>query len=609
MGRQRQTKDRLYITASEWKAEGGGHRGRLQNADTVYQRLPFHCCAISFQPVEDPVCSSDGTVFDIINAVPYIQKFKKHPVTGEPLQLSDLVRLHFHKNTDGEYACPVLGKVFNDNTHIVAVKSTGNLYCWEALNELCLKPKNFKDLLTDEPFTRKDIIHIQDPLNLSKRTVSEFDHVKHSRSIEDEETKAAREADPMFGIKNVDEDTKRALAALGTEEAAAAFASGGGGKKAQAERALAEAKAKKSAVTLSSAQGTPSGTPSHNQLLTAEPFDPLKNVSFKPGTVTWNTDTRPSQDQKLDPNNKKKVPPPYSHKFITSNITTGAATHSFTSTAMSVATKNERIRVLQQLKPTKKGYIRMHTNHGDINLELHCDVVPKTCENFIALAENGYYDGTIFHRCIKNFMIQGGDPTGTGKGGSSIFGPTFEDEFNPKLKHEGRGQLAMANSGKNTNGSQFYILFKSAHHLDFKHTVFGRVVGGFDVLTSMEKVECDDDDRPREEIKITGMSVFVNPYKDMLEEEKKEEERKNKVSGVDKGSGVTSRSVGEFGAWVNGGSVEGGSVGKYLKTSTTAAAATAGGGGDSKGDKSGGSMEAPAAKKAKTAQLANFDGW
>ena len=123
-------------------------------------------------------------------------------------------------------------------------------------------------------------------------------------------------------------------------------------------------------------------------------------------------------------------------------------------------------------------YLRLHTSLGDLNLELHCDLAPRTCENFLALAEGGYYDGTTFHRSIKNFMAQGGDPTGTGTGGASVFGAKFRDEIDSRLLHTGRGVLAMANSGPNTNGSQFYILYKSARHLDHKHTVFGRVVGG-----------------------------------------------------------------------------------------------------------------------------------
>jgi peptidyl-prolyl cis-trans isomerase-like protein 2 len=127
--------------------------------------------------------------------------------------------------------------------------------------------------------------------------------------------------------------------------------------------------------------------------------------------------------------------------------------------------------------PKKKGYVRLHTTHGDVNIELHCDLAPRTCENFITLCVAEYYDGVSFHRSIKNFMVQGGDPTGTGSGGQCIWGEKFKDEICDKLQHTGRGVVSMANSGPGTNGSQFFILYKSARHLDGKHSVFGTVVG------------------------------------------------------------------------------------------------------------------------------------
>ncbi|GBO31436.1 Peptidyl-prolyl cis-trans isomerase-like 2, partial [Araneus ventricosus] len=123
-------------------------------------------------------------------------------------------------------------------------------------------------------------------------------------------------------------------------------------------------------------------------------------------------------------------------------------------------------------------------------------MTPKTCENFIKLSKSGYYENTIFHRSIKNFMIQGGDPTGTGSGGESAWKKLFKDEFKPNLSHQGRGILSMANSGPNTNKSQFFITFRSCQHLDKKHSIFGRVVGGLDTLSKMEKIETDKDDKP-----------------------------------------------------------------------------------------------------------------
>ena len=166
------SKDRGYITASEWAIEGGGYKNKMEGVP--FRRLPFNCCAVSFLPFDDPVCTADGTVMDIMHAVPYVQTHGKHPVTGEPLQLKDLTKLTFHKNSEGDYECPVLNKVFTDSTHIVAVKTTGNVYCYQAIDELCVKPKNWKDLITDEKFTRKDLVTLQDPLNLEGRMLDKF---------------------------------------------------------------------------------------------------------------------------------------------------------------------------------------------------------------------------------------------------------------------------------------------------------------------------------------------------------------------------------------------------------------------------------------------------
>jgi cyclophilin family peptidyl-prolyl cis-trans isomerase len=136
----------------------------------------------------------------------------------------------------------------------------------------------------------------------------------------------------------------------------------------------------------------------------------------------------------------------------------------------------------------------LHTNHGAIEVELFDDEAPKTVENFRKLAGDGFYDGVVFHRVIPDFMIQGGDPTGTGMGGP---GYTFEDEFNDHKVE--RGALAMANAGPNTNGSQFFIVTTgAAPWLDGKHTVFGRVTGGMDAVDSIEKTDTDANDKPRE---------------------------------------------------------------------------------------------------------------
>jgi peptidyl-prolyl cis-trans isomerase B (cyclophilin B) len=145
----------------------------------------------------------------------------------------------------------------------------------------------------------------------------------------------------------------------------------------------------------------------------------------------------------------------------------------------------------------------IHTNHGAIAIELFDDDAPKTVANFTKLASEGFYDGVIFHRIIPDFMIQGGDPTGTGSGGP---GYTFEDEFNDKKVV--RGALAMANAGPNTNGSQFFIVTtEAASWLDGKHTVFGRVSDGMDVVNEIAEVETDARDRPRTDVVIERVEL------------------------------------------------------------------------------------------------------
>jgi cyclophilin family peptidyl-prolyl cis-trans isomerase len=145
----------------------------------------------------------------------------------------------------------------------------------------------------------------------------------------------------------------------------------------------------------------------------------------------------------------------------------------------------------------------LHTNHGSIEVELFDEDAPKTVENFVKLARDGFYDGVIFHRVIPDFMIQGGDPTGTGTGGP---GYTFEDEFNDRKVV--RGALAMANAGPNTNGSQFFVVTAEATPwLDGKHTVFGQVTNGMDAVDSISSVDTDASDKPREEVVIERVEL------------------------------------------------------------------------------------------------------
>ncbi|KAI8330697.1 cyclophilin-like protein [Chlamydoabsidia padenii] len=146
--------------------------------------------------------------------------------------------------------------------------------------------------------------------------------------------------------------------------------------------------------------------------------------------------------------------------------------------------------------------VLFETSMGPIEIELYWDHAPNTCKNFYELTKRGYYDGVSFHRIIADFMIQGGDPTATGKGGKSIYGDKFADEIHPGLKHTGAGILSMANSGPNTNGSQFFITLAPTPWLDGKHTIFGRISDGMNIVKRMGLVATDSQDRPKDTVKI-----------------------------------------------------------------------------------------------------------
>jgi len=152
--------------------------------------------------------------------------------------------------------------------------------------------------------------------------------------------------------------------------------------------------------------------------------------------------------------------------------------------------------------------INISTTMGDFIVELYWDHAPKTCRNFAELCARNYYNETKFHRIIPDFMIQGGDPTGTGRGGASIYGQCFDDEIHPELKHAGAGILSMANSGPNSNNSQFFITLAPTQWLDGKHAIFGRIKDGMHVIKRIGSVETDSNDRPMDDVKILRAEIL-----------------------------------------------------------------------------------------------------
>lgn len=533
-----------------------------------FKRLPFNFCAASLQPFKNPVCTSDGTIFDVEVISQWLEKHNTNPVTGKPLKASELIKLNFARNGDtdanagegrvdaqGEMVDPVTFKVFTDNTHIVAIRhgTEANVFAWETVERLNVKAKMWRDLVDDREFGRSDIITLQDPQNVESRDLSQFKFLKEGESVLTKEQEQERKG----GSVNI--------AALGRV----------GEKVLRAKEAVEKARKEREA-----------GGDVNRSKAVARTGDVVQ---------------RPQMHTQ-----KKDV-------YNAAQYTTGKAAASFTSTGLTPSTSGERALLTEEeymLRPKRvknKGYARMETNLGSLNLELYPETAPKAVWNFIQLAKKGYYRDVAFHRSIRNFMVQGGDPTGTGKGGTSCWGKNFADEFDGPLTHDARGIMSMANKGKNTNSSQFFILYRAAKHLDRKHTIFARVVGGMDVLDKMENTKVDDGDRPVEEMVIRDVVVFLDPFEEFQKERRGREEKEKEEEEVIKQGGRDDDRTTWTGKRVRGdGTVvqqtEAGSVGKYLKAAVTEGPKADGGGDEWQG-------EEPVKKKAKGGGFGNFDGW
>jgi peptidyl-prolyl cis-trans isomerase-like protein 2 len=456
----------------------------------------------------------------------------------------------------GEMVDPVTFKVFTDNTHIVAIRhgTEANVFAWETVERLNVKAKMWMDLVDDREFGRSDIITLQDPQNIESRDLSQFKFLKDGETVLTKEQQEER----VKGSVNID--------ALGRV----------GDKVLRAKEAVEKARREREA----------GGDPNRTKTL----------------AKTGGTMAAPRQSMIQE---RKTA-------YNAAQYTTGKAAASFTSTGLTPETSGERALLTDEeymLRPKRvknKGYARIETNLGAINIELQTETAPRAVWNFVQLAKKGYYNGVKFHRNIRNFMIQGGDPMGTGKGGASIWGKNFNDEFDGPLTHDARGVMSMANKGKNTNSSQFFITYKPAKHLDRKHTIFGRVVGGLDVLTKLENAPVDDGSRPLNDIVMENVVVFVDPFEEFQKQkrekddlEKQKEEIKKQGGTEDDKTTWTGKKIKRDGTIVE--SEESGGVGKYLK-----AAANQKNGKHNANEEI---EEEPVKKKAKASGFGNFDGW
>ncbi|KAI8615414.1 hypothetical protein BC830DRAFT_1064414 [Chytriomyces sp. MP71] len=488
--------DKMYITHSEWAAGSFG-AGGFKNRPTgrEFKRLPFNCCALSLLPFEVPRCTREGHIFDLLHILPWIKKHGTNPVTGAPLSSSDLIPLHFHKNAQEEFMDPVTFKVFSENTHLVAIPlpndGGAHVYAWETIDELCVKGKSWRDLMTEEPFRRKDIITIQDPHNIIIRNINDFHYKLHdvAKPDTDETDPAAKKRREVESTINARGSTARILAAMA------------------------------------------------------------------PATTT-----APKKEAPITPSYVIKEAKSVKATHFSDNRAAG----SFTSLGATAITRNQAAEMSDDAylvaNVKERARARIRTGFGDLAVELFVDVAPEACYNFVMLAKKGYYKNVIFHRNIKNFMIQTGDPTGTGRGGQSHFGHTFGDEFK-NLSHNDRGILSMANKGPGTNSSQFFITYKQCKHLDGKHTIFGKVLEGLEVLDAMESVEVDANDRPKKPIVMQEVEVLVDPFEkalNVLRGTDAETLRKKDEAAARKAKKEANDRIFE----VKGGS---GEIGKYMK--------------------------------------------
>ena len=515
------------ITHSEWASDdafsaskgsaAGSARARAVGTAVPFKRLPFNFCALSLQPFVTPVCTRDGTVFDLERLLAWLEQHGTNPVDGAPLKRAALIDLHFVRNDDGEFVDPVTFKALTDNSHVVALANTGNVFAHDTVDRLNVRAKMWRDLVTDEEFGRKDIITLQDPLNVEGRSLATFQHLK-----EDGNNLAAGKA-----VVAPESEQGRAARMLKAREAVAA---------ARAQR-------------------------------DADPGGPGSGASKSVTTSSQNGTSSAAGRSAMAPHNAALH-------------TTGKAAASFTSTGLTPHTAAERALLSEEewmLKPKRvkrPGYARIRTTHGALELELLPEWAPKAVWNFVHLAKRGYYDGLVFHRNIRHFMLQGGDPAGTGKGGQSVWGRPFADEIEGPLTHGARGVVSMANKGKNTNGSQFFITYRQAPHLDRKHTIFGRVMGGMDVLAKLEAVEVSDKDkRPLEDIAMEQVVVLVDPFEEFRKAKAEQDEAEREKEEIARRGGTDDDKTTWTGKRIRSdaasGSANGSTIGRYLGAAST----------------------------------------
>ncbi|KAG7340196.1 peptidyl-prolyl cis-trans isomerase A [Nitzschia inconspicua] len=519
-------KEKQYQSAREQrdygKTRSGGGSVNPLNHGTVQKTLPFSCCALTLTPFQVPVCTIvDDThhpmyavVFDNAALMEYVLQHKKDPVTGKPLQIHRIIRLTMDRDTEGRWQCPILTKPFADHSKIVAVLNRhqnddttttpileAHVYSYEAYHELNVKTKNWTDLTTGVKFhPKKDVLLLNDPNDLqfqSKRDISTFWHTT-THHHQNERTNHSTTTSNSNILKSV--TATRIMEQL--------------------EKQKQEKQKQKLEQQTAAQQQNDETQLKPSMSLYDKAIHSQRNYTVLAKDVTG------------------------------MEYTEGKTAGSLTSTSMAVshqtadrqATEEEIMqsyfRILKTKKKGDKGYVKMVLQFEatskpkqtvELLIELHCDIAPRTCMNFIGLCRDQRYNGTLFHRIIPHFMMQGGKAIDGAKD-ESYWGGAFPDEFDDRLKHTQAGILSMANSGPNTNLQQFFITLHACPHLDRKHSVFGQVVDGMDRVMDhiIRHIQTDKKDRPVDaSIAITQIEIIDDPIQDV---QQKEDERLRQIA-------------------------------------------------------------------------------
>jgi len=533
-------KEKLYASTREYRE----NRGSSQK-ETRVRSLPFSHCALSLNAFTTPVCNYQGIVFDASQLIAFVKEHGKDPVTGKAMTRKDIITLNMEKD-NGEWQCPILGKALTDRTAVIAIvqpnnRSTANVYSKQAYQELNVKAKNYEDLVSGVKFDKKrDVLILNDPDNPEwnqRRNISQFYHIRHSRELAQGDEKSTVNQ-TLTGTRILEKVAKRKLA---TDEAF----------KTATKRQVA------SDANLRNVQKT----------IVVDGVEVALLASDVTGV-----------------------------QYTTAGSAVGLTSTSNTSSKLNEqreATPDEIIEAqCQQLRLLKeKATVILQTSHGNVSFQLHADIAPRTVLNFVQLCKEGAYNDTVFHRLIPKFMIQGGKRS---ENDTSYWDGTIPDEFDDRLKHDSTGVLSMANAGPGTGKRQFFVTFDACPHLDRKHSVFGKVIEGIEIVKGWENIQTDKKDVPNEDVRIRCVQVIRDPTVQAILNEGRRLEaivRKRLSSSPSSKSQTTGDSMPTKGAVA---------VGKYLKVKKTSL--------DDTHDID--TIKAPARKQKKQASsFGNFDGW